>query len=334
MARLGIDHHRQDQEIVLLQDERIPVSDNTKAPYRWVCSLEVEFPEPVIYPLGTLEHPGKGWRDITPTRKGCGSGLLISPAHVLTAAHVIAGLKVVQDPQTGQERFQVVIASKVIVIPARNEENRRKPQPFGAFSSTRVRIGPGFKVGMEQAVSALTKAQIRRTLPFDYGIVELEPQRLRNSGKITLPGLEVGWWGARSTDHILPVDRAFRQELQEAKVHILGYPGEKSRQACGALWRSFDRVVDAFPTQDGKTLDLLLYQADTSAGMSGSPVWVKDKAGQRFLVGVHSSFLDDKNKSSGQMERANVAAMMTGEMVAQLRTWKVGFLEVIIKTIG
>lgn len=334
MARLGNHKSRPDQEIVLHQDERIPVLDSIKAPYCWVCSLEVEFPEPVIYPLGTLEYPGKNWRNLPATRKGCGSGLLISPAHVLTAAHVIAGLKVVKDPQTGKEVFKVVVASKVIVIPARTEENRQTPQPFGAFSSTQVRVSPGFKVGMEQIVSDLTKAQIRRTLPFDFGIVEVEPQRVGGTSHVRFPGLEAGWWGEHSNDRIQPVDLAFRQQLQEAKVHILGYPGEKSATPCGALWRSFDHVVDAFPTQHGKTLDLLLYQADTSAGMSGSPVWVKDKTGQRYLVGVHSSFLDYKDKRTGQMKRANVAAMITAEMVAQLRVWKIGWLEIFIKTKG
>lgn len=307
MARLGVE---QAQEIVLMQDERIPIRDTSKAPYRWVCALEVHFPEPVLYTLGTLEQPGKFWGDLTPSRQGCGSGLLIGPGQVLTAAHVIAGLKVVRDPRSGQQHFKVVLADRVVVIPGRNEDQPGAAQPFGRFVATKVQVNPAFKRLLEQPLHSLQRAQLIQALAQDYGMVTLQVQDQPGANGLHLPGEMIGWWGKSPSERIVPLDQAFRQQLQKAKVHILGYPGEKGLQACGALWRSFDQVVEAFPRQNGQVLDLLLYAADTSAGMSGSPVWVKNQRGERHLVGVHSSFL----AYGPEGERVNVAALLNAKV--------------------
>lgn len=320
-------HHYQDEEIVLLRDEREQVRDTTVAPFRWICSLEVEFPEPVLYPLGTLEHPGKGWKDLTPTLKGCGSGLLISPNHVLTASHVLAGLKVVKDARTGKARFKLVPAKRVIAIPGRNEEAKGNPRPFGAYASRRILVNPAFRSAVEMPVAQLAKAQVRRALASDFGVVELRENR--NGGAI-LPGLSAGWWREAPGYKIRPVEGDLRRQLQASKVNIGGYPGEKARIPCSAPWFSFDKVVDAFPKFGGQPENLLLYQADTSAGMSGSPVWVKEKGGRFWLVAVHSSFLDYWDKKTGKRSKVNVGALVTEETMKQLRIWKVGYLEVLI----
>lgn len=300
-----------------MQDERIPIRDTSRAPYRWVCSLEVQFPEPVLYALGTLEQPGKSWGDLTASRQGCGSGLLIGPGQVLTAAHVIAGLKVVRDTRSGQQCFKVVLADRVVVIPGRNEDQPGAAKPFGRFVARRVQVNPTFKRLMEQPIRSLQRAQLIQALAQDYGVVSIAAQSQPGAKGRYLPGEKIGWWGKSPSERIRPVDRPFRQHLQKAKVHILGYPGEKGRQACGALWRSFDWVVDAFPKQHGQVLDLLLYAADTSAGMSGSPVWVKNQKGERYLVGVHSSFLMDGVKG----ERVNVASLVDVKKLTELMQW-------------
>jgi V8-like Glu-specific endopeptidase len=307
MARLGVELAH---EIVLMQDERIPIQDTTQAPYRWTCSLEVHFPEPVLYALGTIEQRGATWASLKPSRQGCGSGLLIGPGKVLTAAHVIAGLKMVHDHRSGKKYFKVVVADQVVVIPGRNEDLPGASQPFGQFLATKVSINPAFKTIMEQPIEALNGPLLIQALTQDYGTVCIGTQCQDGKTGSYLPGEKIGWWGKTSNDHLPPFDPEFRNSLQNAKVHILGYPGEKSHVACGALWRSFDRVVDAFPRQNGKILDLLLYVADTSAGMSGSPVWVKNQKGERYLVGVHSSFLT----YGKQGRRVNVAALVTAKV--------------------
>lgn len=315
-----------DEEIVLLRDERRRVEDTTRPPFRWICSLEVEFPEPVLYPLGTLEHPGKGWKDLKPTLRGCGSGLLITPKHILTASHVIAGLKVVKDVRTGKPRFKMVPAKRVVAVPGRNEESKGHSRPFGAYTSQQILVSPGFRSAMEVPVVKLTKAQVRKALGSDFGIVALLENRNRK-GATLLPGLNAGWWGELPNYGIRPIEGPFRRSLQRAKVNIGGYPGEKAQIPCSVPWFSTDRVVEATPRSSGRPENLLFYQADTSAGMSGSPVWVRGKGGKYYLVAVHSSFL---NYNTGKLSRVNVGALVTEGMVRQLREWKVECLEVVI----
>lgn len=311
---------QQNQEIILQRDERRPVKDSTRAPYRWICSLEVEFPEPVLYPLGTLEHPGKGWRDLQPSRKGCGTGLLISPKHVLTASHVIAGLKVVRKGPDGAHHFVLVPARKVTVIPGRKAEGSGPDQPFGSYAARKILINPGFRAALQLPVSRLTRAQVRQSLAADYGIIELPPR----PGRYPYPGLLTGWWGEQPGYRISAVTDKAAALLRQHKVTVGGYPGEKAAVPCSVPWHSSDQVVDVLPAVDGKKQALLFYRTDTSAGMSGSPVWWKIPKGQYRLVGVHSSFL----KYGHSRTVVNAGALITGAMLRQLKKWRVGYLEV------
>ena len=68
-------------------------------------------------------------------------------------------------------------------------------------------------------------------------------------------------------------------------------------------------------------------KTDTSAGMSGSPVWFRSNNGLYYLVAVHSSFLDYQ---SDKLKVVNVGALMTREVIRQLRLWRVGGLEILI----
>lgn len=322
----GNNHYAEEAEIVLMKDDRKQVKDTSQPPFRWICSLEVEFPEPVFYTLATLEHPGKSWKDMTPSTKGCGSGLLISPNHVLTASHVIAGLKVVKDAKTGKAQFQLILAKKITIIPGRNEDDQIRPRPFGTWTSKKVMVSSGFRTAMEVPVEQLTKAQVRKALSYDFGVIEIAERADYRPNAPIIPGQTAGWWGELENQRIHAVEGSLLRELRRGKIHIGGYPGEKGRLPCSVPWASFDKVVEAQPTIHGKTENLLLYEADTSAGMSGSPVWMKGKDGQFYLVAVHSSFLDYK---AGEGGKVNVGALVDLAMINQLRHWKIWSLEII-----
>ncbi|PHN07756.1 trypsin-like serine peptidase [Flavilitoribacter nigricans] len=286
------DEHR---EIVLFSDDRLPVRDTTAIPHRWVCSLEVEFPEPVLYPLGPLEQPGKQWQTLQATTEGCGSGLLISPRHVLTSAHVIAGLKRVQSRHVNGERFQLVPASRVKVMPGRNEMDRGHNWPLGTYTSRRVLTYPGFKQILESPLRADINL-IKNSLSQDVGLVELSDWT----------DTRLGWWGANENYHLREVPDKLRRRLIGRQAQLAGYPGEKGPIACGAAYRSSGRIVEAFHRINNRQQDLIFYLADTSAGMSGSPVWIRETGNHFRLVGVHSSFLDYRPGS-----KANVAALLS-----------------------
>lgn len=290
-----------ESEIVLNQDDRIRVNHTSLSPFRWTCSLEVEFSEPVLYPLGPLERPNQQWRTLEPTLSGCGSGLLVSPHHVLTSAHVIAGLKTVKGVGRAP-LFQLVPAKKVTIIPGRNEAVRI-PQPFDHFISHKLKVFPGFKKWMENP-SGVSLNTIKQALAHDIGLIEIN----------SWPGEKLGWWGLDDRYDLSPVSESFRTRLDKKEVAIAGYPGEKGKIACGTPYRSAGQVVATSFRVGGKTQDVLLYDADTSAGMSGSPVWVKSSGGRYRLVAVHSSFLDYK---LGQ--RANAGALITPDIFRWLR---------------
>lgn len=314
----------QDQEIVLFKDERSPVTNARMKPFRWICSLEVTFPEPVIYPLGTLEHPGKSWRTLKPSRKGCGSGLLIAPGHVLTAAHVIAGLKVVKEEHGKPAKFKLIKASSVRVIPARDDQ-QKTANPFGVFESQSIEICPEFQSAMEKPVEALTKSQIRKALSFDYGVIKIKEKK----GTIKYPGQSAGWWREDPIFKIQPVEGLFNNKLVKNKIRIAGYPGDKGKRSCSTPWTSIDRVV---AVKNDKKERLLMYVADTVAGMSGSPVWMKDPQGTYLLVAVHSSFLDVQLKNNPTIKKVNIGCLITPDTMEQFKKWKVNYLSIAIST--
>lgn len=65
-------------------------------------------------------------------------------------------------------------------------------------------------------------------------------------------------------------------------INVAGYPGSAgSESVTYSMWRSASSV-------DGSSNRQIFYGADTSGGMSGSPVWVySSSTGQRQAVGIH-----------------------------------------------
>ena len=97
------------------------VADVTKAPYRWICALDVDFPSPSGGQPTTVKS----------------TGVLISPRHVLTAAHNVARVS----------------------RPTRPDQVSGKP-----VDAVRIRVSPGLDS---------TKSAARRRAP--VGTVNLKP---------------------------------------------------------------------------------------------------------------------------------------------------------------
>ena len=100
-------------------DDRKPTATTIDRPFRWICLLNPEY--------GTTEF---GW----------GSGLLISPKHVLTAAHVV--LDDVFDAEG--RRQQMREASRLTVFPGHDDRPRaQRPEgvkPFGAWMGPKRQV--------------------------------------------------------------------------------------------------------------------------------------------------------------------------------------------------
>ena len=310
-------------EIVLMKDDRKPVREVLQQPFRWVCSLEVEFPEPVIYTLGTLEDPDKSWVSIEPSKKGCGSGLLISPVHLLTAAHVVAGFKIVGKGK--QKRFVLVEAKTVKIIPAR--QNNGNEMPFGSFYADRIHISHRFKKQLEHPIARLSRDRIKKCLSVDYAVVELRSDKIPGTSLATL---KFGWWRQSHRFKIEPVATDGSRGLKGREMHVAGYPGEKGPVSCGALWEATGKIRAVAPNINGEQTAMLLYDADTSAGMSGSPVWIKTYEDIYNLAGIHSSFIDYPNEM-GISKTYNACALVTKTMMRELRSFGIGYLEVLMR---
>lgn len=313
-------NYRQDQEIVLFTDDRKQVKDTSLPPFRWICSIEVEFEEPVFNPLAILESPGLNWRDVPTGTSGCGSGLLIDDRRVLTCSHVLMGLRL-RRSSSGKEYLVPVMPGKVTVTPARNEARVFGAKPFGQWKAEAVLINPRFREMTTGLTQNITREQLRPALQHDFALVELAKRYDPALFRKTYPGEKIGWWKSASGSYLQPVDGDFRRRLERRKINVCGYPGEKGHIPCGLPYIAFDDVVTAFPTAGGATQDLLLYRADTSAGMSGSPVWIKNDDGKRFLVAVHSSFQEYFPDNSEDRATANLGVLATSKMLQQLKQW-------------
>jgi glutamyl endopeptidase len=239
---------------VLGRDTRRRVRDTTTAPFLYICQLS--------HPA-----PGGGTR--------VGTGTLVGPRTVLTAAHVLAG----GDP------------GRLRVTPALNGT----VAPFGSALARSFRFWhPGFS-------AAADTSTVR-----DLALVELATPLTRASvwtGRATSTAADP--IGRSISGAALPVKAGV------GRVNLCGYPGDKcgtpaAPLPCGTTqWRTYDATVRV-------ANGLLHYLNDTRGGHSGSPVWVRRhrSMGGRVLVAVHVDRYPPAGKAT-----SNISVRLTPEMV-------------------
>lgn len=226
------------------------VSKTLYKPFRWICHLTAYF-----------RHPQDNSRIIT---QHGGTGLLISPCHVLTVAHNLH-IDVTIRLSGGGTTTRRVGVHRLDVTPGRDGRNR----PFGTYQSQDIIPHPNW-------VS-------NRSDNFDYGLITLKDKpgdkRFKSIGNHKL-----GHWGLWNT---------FRGPIAKSKfdqrvVNVGGYPRDIGNDH---QYLSFDRVIDTNPrTSRGNVAipELFLHEVDTCVGQSGAPVWLYDKkTKRRDLVGLH-----------------------------------------------
>ncbi|TCC63303.1 trypsin-like serine protease [Kribbella pittospori] len=263
---------------VIPPDERVRIRDTLQVPFRWVCSLDVT-------------------RGSTLFR---GSGLLVGPRHVLTAAHNIYNARG-ERPDT------------VYVAPARNGADL----PFGRFKAS------GF------TVSSRYLRQPRPGSRFDVALVSLE----RDASAIrsrALSGAQLGHWGSSDNGALTdlsPLDSGF---LSGRPVTVCGFPGDKCdgdpcdpargwtrEQQANTMWSHYGSA-----SFSAARPGIILYTADTSPGQSGSPVWIRFTSGRRSLVGVHVDAQRVTDATTGVVTvTANRGVFLDKDLMALVRSW-------------
>jgi hypothetical protein len=141
------------------------------------------------------------------------------------------------------------------------------------------------------------------------------------------PGLTAGWWSEDPQFQIQPAEQVLSGTPPWPAVRIGGYPGEKGPAPCTTPWYAQDKIIRFFPQKNKRRENLIFYQADTSAGMSGSPVWIKHRNGIYYLIAVHSSFLNIKNKD--RFQTLNVGTLLSSKVIRQLNQWGASYQEII-----
>ena len=220
-------------ENVLGVDSRVMVTDTSPIPWRCICHLEVE------YEFGPV---------------GFGTGFLIGPRAVLTAAHVL-----VSPSRTEPGRRRT--ARQIRVIPGRNGTLA----PYGFFVSKYSDC----KVPDQW----LRDGEDRPAGNWDFAMIPI-PADFKTADQPTAERL--GYFGLKCFS-----------DSEESKVKMLfvnnaGYPYEADK-AYGTLWYNAGRIRKMEKTY-------IEYMVDTEGGQSGSPVYYYDKeSNQRYVIAVHTT---------------------------------------------
>jgi glutamyl endopeptidase len=220
-------------ENVIGVDSRVMVTDTSPIPWRCICHLEVE------YEFGPV---------------GFGTGFLIGPRAVLTAAHVLVS-------PIRSEPTKRRTARQIRVVPGRNGTLA----PYGFF----VSLYSDCKLPEQW----LRDGDERPDESWDFAMIPI-PDTFNTKDQPTAE--RIGYFGLKCFS-----------ESEASKATMLfvnnaGYPYEADK-AYGTLWYNAGRVHKMEKTY-------IEYMVDTEGGQSGSPVYFFDKeTNQRYVIAVHTT---------------------------------------------
>ena len=266
---------------------RTHVVDTVKRPFRWVCQILAI--RRITSAAGSERHAG-----LSPV----GSGLLISPRHVLTAAHVLHSVT------DGEEE----VAETVYVEPGHGDETGN---PFGRIEALSWVVHPEWKP---------TIAGHKGDARHDYALITLDSPVGAKTFK-ALDGDPLCFWGSPTQGGNTMLDAIpapVAASLLGGPIITGGYPGS----AKGAMWCFTGKATTGVASADTQLASsgqaktwlerngTFRLNADAERGQSGSPVWILAD-GKRQLVGV----LVDAGDNS------NTAVALTDDTVRQIRAW-------------
>lgn len=242
-----------------------------RAPFRWVCRIVVDHRKRVLAAPAQIIQ-GDAHQNLTgPTVAG--SGLLISPRHVLTCGHILA------------DRLDARHRPRGISV---HFDSKSRPGGMAAktelttWSASNFWVHPRlFAPGVADREMAAWESRC-----FDVGLIELGSNAGEFPGDSLLddPRERFGWWGQAARNYFMNARRS-ADWLRARKVNVYGFPDAKSRLHWGF------GAVSAVLHRDASIRrfhPLIRYAVSTRPGMSGGPLWTVDPEPlQRRLIGIH-----------------------------------------------
>lgn len=273
---------------IIGDDDRRPVRQAWDVPHRWICQI--------------WTRRTKGGKPLKPGPVG--TGVLISPRFVLTAAHLLH-----HSERDQRNQFVDSVATEVWVTPALNSAAPSgREQPFGRYKARTWHLSPRYNP---------RGADSRR---FDFAVIELE-QFAGAKRTALLNNQPLCFWGSRQCGSGTVLEVLPANQVGGRMAFTAGYPddlggGTRPHVTSGTL-----RGVDI----PGRR-EIMNYDADGCHGQSGSPIWI-ERDGRRFLVGIFTFVGAVTDATTGRIT-GNEAVRITQDVFDQISRW----LEAVMET--
>lgn len=241
-----------------------------EAPFRWICAVFVDHGK-LVLPVPAQKLSVDPHKDLIGPWVG-GTGLLISPRHVLTCGHIFTDrLNAGHKPKKDVVSF----------VTTKQSELDKEPV-----------LGPWPAEGSWCHPKVLEPSEwVSRS--FDFGLIQLSSKGGEFPGDMMIDmknkGRErFGWWGQSRPNYFMNTHRP-AEWLRWRKVNVYGFP-EASNRNLRKLHHGFGDVSAVYDLDKskGRLHPMIRYDVRTVVGSSGGPVWTVDRNPlERRLVGVH-----------------------------------------------
>ena len=293
-----------EEEVIGPQDDRTLVTDTLRVPNRWICAIDILTANPKWGSHGQPQF----------LIKSRGTGTLIGPRYVLTAAHILGNL---------DANDAMIDVKGLMVSPARNGSN--SANPLGRVKARAVRVSARYQIRRTITQGPRRGTQVSIPRRDDYALIILDKD-LSGSTHSQIKGA----LGYRGRDPgVAVVSRLEPADLNGKEIVVIGYPGDtcgKSKWS-GSKSQKQTKIDDCWNRRNDEwastqwrsvgTLQVdpdlrrLFHTADTYEGQSGAPICLsRDRT--PHLVGIHTA-QDTAARNQG--------VRVTRRMLQELRGW-------------